>query len=182
MTSTRLMLASLAAALSIGCAAHVPMAPRSGILAAKQFATTPDRANLYVYRNENLGFAVSLGLMLDGDWLGETAAQTYFVVPVQPGPHVVVSKGEGTTELRFTAEPSKNYVWQEVKMGFASARSALHLVEEAGGRAGVLECELASANEKLLAGNPGCAKDTDCKGARVCERGTCVQPRGIPNM
>jgi hypothetical protein len=184
MVSTRtVVIAALLVTAATGCAAHVPMAPKEHDLAAKRFATGPDQANLYVYRNETLGFAVSLGLMLAGEWLGDSAARTYFVVPIAPGPHVIVSKGEGTTELRFSAEPRRNYfVWQEVKMGFASARSALHLVDDATGREGVLECELATANEKLVVGRSGCSKDSECKGARVCERGACVEPRGVPTM
>jgi hypothetical protein len=168
----------LALAMATGCAAHVPMAPPDQDLAAKQFVPAQQTANLYVYRHEQFGYAVSMGVLLDGTWLGDTAARTYLHLPIPPGEHRVISKAENTTEVSFTAEPGKNYfVWQEVKMGFAAPRSALHLVEEAEGRAAVTQCSLATTNASGR-GAPaaGCTKDTDCKGDRICSAGACVAP------
>jgi hypothetical protein len=169
----------VAIVVGTGCAAHVPMATPEQDVAAKQFVAASDLANLYVYRNEQLGFAVSMSVLLDGSWLGDTAALTYLHVPISPGDHRVISKTENTSEITFTAEPGKNYfVWQEVKMGMASARSALHLVEEEKGRAAVAECSLAKSNApaRPAAAMVGCTKDTDCKGDRICSAGSCVAP------
>jgi hypothetical protein len=170
----------LAVALA-GCAAHVPMASPEQDAAAKRFAAPADRANLYVYRHETFGFAVTLPLTLDGMQLGETAAQTYFVVPLAPGEHTLLSKGESTVELVLDVAAGRNYfVWQEVKMGFASARSALHQVDDATGRGAVGQCQLAKTSWNGATPG-GCAKDNDCKGARICHQGTCVEPaRAVP--
>jgi hypothetical protein len=54
-----------------------------------------------------------------------------------------VSKTENDVTLDIDAQPGKNYyVWQEVKMGMFAARSALHLVDETTGEAGVKQCKL----------------------------------------
>jgi hypothetical protein len=168
----------LAVMVGTGCAAHVPMATSEQDLAAKQFVASSDTANLYVYRNERMGLAVSMSVLLDGSWLGDTAAMTYLHVPITPGDHRVISKTENTAEVSFTAEPGKNYfVWQEVKMGMAAARSALHLVDDGKGRAAVAECSLAKSNAPTpAAAVVGCTKDTDCKGDRICSAGSCVAP------
>ncbi len=140
----RLALAGLAAALlaATGCAS-VPMMPEADDLAGKTFAAPPpDRAHLYVYRNESFGGGVKLGVLLDGYMAGETAAKTYALLPLAPGNHVVVSVAENREELPLQAVAGKTYfVWQEVKMGLLQARSKLTLVDEATGRAGVSECK-----------------------------------------
>ncbi len=129
--------------LASACAS-VPMASPEMDLAAKEFRTTPGKANLYVFRDESMGGAVKMSLILDGRLLGDTAAKTFLLEPLDPGPHALVSKTENDARLEFTAEAGKNvYVWQEVKMGVMSARSALHLVDEASARGRIAECKMA---------------------------------------
>lgn len=143
MTTPRMPLLVVLGALAAGCAS-VPKAPAELDLAAKEFRTTPGKANLYVFRDEGLGSAVKMPVLLDGRLLGDTAAKTFLLTAVEPGAHTLLSKTENDAVLDFTAEPGKNvYVWQEVKMGVWSARSKLHLVDEASARARVNACELA---------------------------------------
>ncbi|MDO6387585.1 MULTISPECIES: DUF2846 domain-containing protein [unclassified Uliginosibacterium] len=131
-----------AAALMTGCAS-VPMATPEQDAAAKSFAVTADKANVYIYRNENLGGAVKMPVVLDGKIVGDTLAKTYIKQEVAAGSHTIVSKAENDAELKFDVVAGKNYfVWQEVKMGIWMARSALNLVDEAQGKAGVAECKL----------------------------------------
>jgi hypothetical protein len=132
----------VATILSTGCAS-VQMASTEHDTAAKSFATKPDKANLYIYRNESMGAAVKMGVTLDGRTLGDTAAKTYFKVEVTPGEHTLISKAENDSVLSVKAEPGKNYfVWQEVKMGILYARSSLQLVDDSTGKTGVQECKL----------------------------------------
>jgi len=81
--------------------------------------------------------------------------------------------------VRLVVEPGKNYFFlQEVAFGTRAGRSFLHRVDEATGRAGVLASELAlSQSPSGPAAAPGCTKDLDCKGDRVCNDGVCVEPR-----
>lgn len=139
---TRLATVALFAALASGCAS-VPMATPAADATAKTFQVAPDKANLYIYRNESMGAAVKMKVLIDGQPAGQTAAKTYIMRTVDPGSHVVTSKAENESTVTVDAVAGQNYfLWQEVKMGFGSARSALQLVDEAKGKAGVAECKL----------------------------------------
>lgn len=129
-------------AMMTGCAS-VPMATADLDNQAKQFTTVPNKAKIYIYRNENMGAAVKMPLLLNGMSVGDTVAKSYVLREVEPGEHTIVSKTENDAELTLIAEPGVNYfVWQEVKMGAFSARSKLHLVTEAEGKKAVLGCKL----------------------------------------
>ncbi|EHR40496.1 DUF2846 domain-containing protein [Alishewanella jeotgali] len=129
-------------AMMTGCAS-VPMATADLDNQAKQFTTVPNKAKIYIYRNENMGAAVKMPLLLNGMSVGDTVAKSYVLREVEPGEHTIVSKTENDAELTLIAEPGVNYfVWQEVKMGAFSARSKLHLVAEAEGKKAVLGCKL----------------------------------------
>ena len=131
-----------AAALASGCAT-APMAPAERDQQAKAFQATPGAVNLYVYRNESFGAAISMDVIVDGHLVGTSVAKSYFLVQLKPGKHTVLSNAENVATLDFTGEPGHNYfVWQEVKMGLMRARNELHLVDDATGRAGVGECKL----------------------------------------
>lgn len=110
---------------------------------AKTFQTDPQKANLYIYRNETFGAAIRMTVLVDGQHAGDTAAQTYILRSVAPGRHTIVSKSENDSTLTVDAVAGRNYfVWQEIKMGFMSGRSELQLVDEATGRKAVGECKL----------------------------------------
>jgi hypothetical protein len=128
-----------------GCAS-VPMGDPVADAEMKRFGTVPDMSRVYIYRNENMGAAIKMTVTIDGRVIGATAANTYLVAEVPAGSHTIGSDAENLTMLKIDAKPGKNlYVWQEVKMGFGYARSALHLVDETEGRDGVLETKLASS-------------------------------------
>jgi hypothetical protein len=177
MTSSRTFIVLPLAVLAFACAS-VPLAPPEADAQAKRFqAPPPGHANLYVYRNEGFGGAVRMSVNLDGAALGDTAAKTYLYTPIPAGTHTVVSKSENDSTAIIEARAGESYfVWQEVKMGLWSARSALQMVTEDRGREGVLECKMGMTNPPS-----GCSKDTDCKGARVCEAGACVEVRPNTN-
>lgn len=129
--------------LLTGCAS-VPMAGLDQDVAAKTYQVKQGRSNIYVYRNENLGGAIKLTLLLDGKLVGDTAAKTYYLLEVDPGRHSLLSKAENDSVLDLNTEAGRNYfVWQEVKMGMWQPRSLLQQVDEATGRAGVEECKRA---------------------------------------
>jgi PBP1b-binding outer membrane lipoprotein LpoB len=139
--SITMVLAALTALLT-GCAS-VPMASVERDTAAKSFAVKPDKANIYVYRNETIGSAIKMPVALNGKLVGDTGPTTYMVLEVPPGTHTILSKTENDSTLTINAVGGRNYfVWQEVKMGMFAARSALQQVDEAKGKAGVAECKL----------------------------------------
>ena len=146
MSSRLIALGALAClVLASGCAS-VNMAPEAADSAAKTYAVKPGMGNIYVYRNEILGAAITLPVELNGKAVGATASKTYLLLPVAPGKHTLTSKGESGSTLAVDVAAGRNYfVWQEVKMGMLSGGSALHLVDEAKGKAGVAECKLIAA-------------------------------------
>jgi len=110
---------------------------------AKTFTVKPDKSNIYLYRNESMGAAVKMDVLLDGKPVGQTVANSYMEFEVSPGQHTIISKAENDDVLNINTESGKNYfVWQEVKMGMLYARNLLHLSDEQTGKAGVLECRL----------------------------------------
>ena len=143
MKSNAMQLMRLCVALAIvllsGCAS-VAMMPAEDDTRAKSFSAAPGKANIYVYRNEAMGAALTMPVSLDGKVAGNTAAKSYFLFQVNPGSHEVSSPD--AKPVRVAAEAGKNYfIWQEVKMGVMSGRPELQLVNDAAGKAGVMECK-----------------------------------------
>jgi hypothetical protein len=132
-----------AALLTLAACAAIPRAPKDRDAAAKTFATTPDKANLYVFRDSQVADALPATVLLDGKVLGATVGRTFLLAQIDPGPHELVSRGDNDAELAVTAEAAKNlFVWQEASQGFLKPRTKLHVVDEARGQAGVAACEL----------------------------------------
>ncbi len=128
--------------LLTGCAS-VPMASSDLDTKAKTFNPSPDKASLYIYRNENFGGAIPMSVDVNGRILGDTAAKTYFHLDLLPGKYEIQSHSENTSLLEVNAEAGNNYfIWQEIKMGVWMARSSLQLVDEAKGKEGVKESKL----------------------------------------
>lgn len=134
----------IVSAVLAGCAS-VPMGDAKQDAALKEFKTlSPDKAAIYVYRNETMGAAAKMDVQVDGQAIGQTVAHTYLYTEVAPGKHTVTSKAENTDTIELDVKPGTlAYVWQEVKMGVLSARSKLHLVSEPEGKKGVQESKLA---------------------------------------
>src|SRR3974390_2679839 len=133
------------AALLAACAT-VPMGSPEDDIRAKSFFTRPDKASIYLYRPESLGFAAPITIAIDGRVTGKTLGQTYLLLEVDPGEHEIASLSEDMATLRLNAEPGKSYyVWQEVKVGLWKVRSRLHEMSEAQGRSGVAECTIAKS-------------------------------------
>lgn len=135
----------IVAALS-GCAS-VPMASLDQDTKAKNFTPAPDKASIFIYRNETFGAAIPVTVSVNDRTIGQTASKTYFRFNVNPGKYVVKAHAENVAELSVQADAGKNYfIWQEMKMGMWSARANLTQVDETKGRAGVTESKLISSS------------------------------------
>lgn len=140
------LFACVGALLASGCAS-VPMASLEDDTRAKSFAVRPEKASIYVYRNESIGGAIPMTVTLDGRVAGQSGPQTYFMWEVEPGDHEVGSIAENVSTVRLRTLAGKAYyVWQEVKMGMWMARTAVQEVDEETGRKGVAECKRAQSN------------------------------------
>jgi hypothetical protein len=135
----------VASALLVAGCVTVPMADPAADKAAKLFTVPPGKSRIYVYRNESFGGAVTMNVFLDDRNLGQTAANTYLVADVDPGPHRILSTAENQDVFELTTVANRiYYIWQEVKMGFMFARNQLQQMDEKTGQAGVLESQLAT--------------------------------------
>lgn len=129
--------------LLLGGCASIPMAPVDQDIKAKNFAPSPNRASLYIFRNESFGGGSPFLVMVNGKALGQTAAQTYFFLSLRPGKYNIESHAENASSLSILIEPNKNYfVWQQVKLGLFHPRGSLEIVDENVGRSGVMESKL----------------------------------------
>lgn len=139
------LFAMVVALLAAGCAT-VPMASLEDDTQAKTHTVRPGKSNIYVYRNETFGGAITMTVTLDGRVAGQSGPQTYYLFEVDPGTHEVSSIAENTSTVRLSTVAGKSYyLWQEVKMGFWMARSQLQQVDENTGRKGVAECKRAQS-------------------------------------
>lgn len=139
----KLLVAAAIAVNLVGCAS-VNMGSPQQDAAAKAFKAPADKAGIYIYRNETMGAAIKMDVSVDGQRIGETAANTYLYKEVAPGKHTVESKAENTDKVEVDAKPGMLYfIWQEVKMGVLGARTKLNIVGEADGKKGVNETKLA---------------------------------------
>jgi hypothetical protein len=128
----------------IGCASPIK-APTEKDTSAKIFTPIADKASLFIYRNENYGMALGMPVMVNGHAIGETGAKTFFRLNLSAGTYVISSKSETISEIPLTLTEGKNYfVWQEIRMGLLTARTALRLVDENQGKNGVMESALLS--------------------------------------
>ncbi|RZI82971.1 MAG: DUF2846 domain-containing protein [Rubrivivax sp.] len=137
-------IAKIAAATSIvlmvGCAS-INSAPASVDAESKQFKTKPTVSQVYVYRNETMGAALSMPVTVDGKLAGNTGPHSFFKFDLPAGKHTFTSQGT-ESKLDVVTEAGKLYfVWQEVKMGAFSGGSKLQLVSEDEGKKGVAECK-----------------------------------------
>ena len=145
MLSAKLKFVWVAAIMAtLGGCASVPMGDAKQDAARKTFVAPADKAGVYIYRNESMGSAVKMDVEVDGKPIGQTVAKTYLYKELPPGKHSITSKAENTDTVEIDAKAGTlSYLWQEVKMGILSARTKLNLVNEAEGKKGVLETNLA---------------------------------------
>jgi len=136
-----LVVAGLATA---GCVS-VPTAPPELQAVALTFKPSPGMARIYVYRPGGaFGGASKLSVAIDSQIVGRTAAGTYMMVEVRPGPHRVSSPtGENESAVLLDAAADSMYfvkVWP--KMGFFSAHSGMERMDAAEARAGIATARL----------------------------------------
>ena len=130
-----------------GCAASVPLMGLEESTLAKQFnSPTEGKAGLYVYRLSHAPDETR-NIWVDGECLGDSAANVFFYVQVEGGvDHVVSTESEFKPyDLQIHTKTGQNYfVRQSMRMGILfKAQSALELVSEDEGKERVSKLKLA---------------------------------------
>jgi hypothetical protein len=132
--------------IGLGGCTSVPMGDVSRDAQLKKFIPPSEKSGIYIYRNETIGAAVTMSVDIDNLQYGKTASKTYLYKEVNPGKHIISSSAENVDSIEINTEKGTlSYIWQEVKMGFFSARTKLSKVSESEGKAGVLESSLAQS-------------------------------------
>ena len=118
----------LASFLIGGCA---KLAPPEVDTLAKLMQPVPDKAIVYLFRNEPASAPWKIKVTMDGKEMGSTSANTYFRWVIEPGRHVIVSDAENDAGLVLDAAPGQiYYVWQDVAFGILRPRTQLQLVDQ----------------------------------------------------
>jgi hypothetical protein len=137
----QILAALVVVASLVGCA-RLPFGDAQQDAAGKAFSVAPDRAAIYVFRDETTFWAGKVDVYVDTAPLGRTVGKTYLVKQVMPGRHTITSSADNIDTLEVNAEAgSITFVWLEVMLGW-SVRAKLHPVGDAVGRKGVLESRL----------------------------------------
>ncbi len=149
---TRSLLAlTIVAALAAGCGLSsraIEYSDQRTDAAGKTFAVTPGKANIYVYRDQAYMGETPLEVVLDERWSANTAGQTFFVVEVDTGTHLLRSRGDTESTLDLYAAPGQNlFVWLQVSPSVITVRGRMELKDEAEGKAAVLRCRRVGAFE-----------------------------------
>ena len=128
-----------------GCAS-INRAPPEQDTAAKKFTQNPETSQVYVYRNETLGAALSMPVTVDGKLAGTTGPKSFFKFDLPAGNHTLTSQGSKSILDIETQNGELYFIWQEVKMGAFSGGSELQVVDETKGKKGVSACKLIQSN------------------------------------
>lgn len=140
----------LAAALLSGCSS-VPIADGQRDAEAKAFLVNPQRANVYVFRNQGLAPGLATGLEVNGQSVGKLGVRTYMVLPLKPGKYALAAHAENDAGLDLVVAAGQNYyVWQEMKGG-TGGQAELHLVNPGVGSSGVREGRLTESPNTVAA-------------------------------
>lgn len=127
--------------LMYGCAS-INSAPPELDASAKKFEKNESISQVYIYRNETLGAALSMPVTVDGKLAGTTGPKSFFKFDLPAGKHTFTSQGDKSSIDIVTKNGELYYIWQEVKMGAFSGGSKLQLVDQDKGQKGVSECRL----------------------------------------
>ena len=123
--------------------ATAPMASASRDIETKNFVHSPDKAVIYIYRDEYAAYYVFMGILVDKQPIARTVSWSYLRLELSPGHHEITSRAEKDNEFAFQAEAGKLYFLRQVVMpGIKLPRSKLVSVSENDGRTGVNKCKL----------------------------------------
>ena len=109
----------------------------------KTFQSAPQKAGLYVYRNEMIDSGLKMEVKVDDESIGYTLGQTYLYRELKPGKYSITGIAANTDTLEVKLQPGTiTYIWQDVRMSAPYAKNRLRQVSEYDGQKGVMETSL----------------------------------------
>ena len=137
--SCRFVLAGLVIALALVACASTPQASPERDAEAKQFRTHPGYSTLYIYRPEvegNMDWQETV-LYVDNRMIGGTLPQTFYVVHVEPGTHLLAGIAGDQGRFKLVTRPDELYL---VELRESGGVSRYRLVEAETGKRVIREC------------------------------------------
>jgi hypothetical protein len=123
-----------------GCQ-QLPLTPED--IQARKFEAVPDKAVIYLFRDNPDFSEIEAAVSLDGELSFRTYPGTYYRWEVAPGMHRIQSFGGDTGQIRVQAERGKVYFVQQRVAGMRLApESTFENISEAQARAIVQRCVL----------------------------------------
>jgi hypothetical protein len=129
-------------------AACAPLPPSPQDLQAKRFEPLPDKAVLYLFRDEPDFTDAGAPVTVDGMMHGTTYPGTYLRLELAPGRHRIAgfAGDAGVIDLELQAGEIRFLQQSVVRHFIGPARSHFRLVDEHYGRQAVLRAELVGAH------------------------------------
>jgi len=132
---------ALVALASLSACASVPMATADLDVQGKRFqAPPPGKAAFYIYRESIFGGAYSLNVTMGPRTLGTLAADTWFLVDVDPGQYDMRCNAPESSDSKIVAIAAgeTRYVEVAIRMGLVQPRCAVFEVNAEQGQKAVL--------------------------------------------
>lgn len=121
--------------------------PITGKLALLKLQPTEGKALVYIIRNKSKGMIVKLNLDIDRKVIGQTMGKQFLYTFLDPGKHLIVSRGENISELPIKLEAGKTYfIQQKPQMGLFSVQSKLVRLEDEEAKRYLSYCRLSKSN------------------------------------
>lgn len=142
----------IALALTLGSCKSVAKLPGTdtpitGKIALQKLQPPEGKALVYIIRNKSMGMVTKLHLDIDRKVIGQTKGKQFLYTFLEPGSHLIVSRGENVSELPIKLEAGKTYfIQQKPKMGLFSIRSKLTRMEEEEAKRYLSYCRLSKSN------------------------------------
>ena len=131
-----------------GCQ-QLPLTPED--IQARKFESVPDKAVIYLLRDNPDFSEIEAAISLDGELSFRTYPGTYYRWEVAPGMHRIQSFGGDTGQIRVQAERGKVYFVQQRVAGMRLApESTFEPISESQARAVVKRCVLVKHAGRIL--------------------------------
>jgi hypothetical protein len=113
----------------------------------KNIVPPADKAVVYIIRPTIMGFAVPMRVDCDSFQVGWINAKTFLYTILDPGAHTFKCLAENEFHLDVNLEAGKVYYYEEqVKMGFAYARTKLKPLTDEEGVKRLEKCSISGSN------------------------------------
>ncbi|HLK30175.1 MAG TPA: hypothetical protein VKT28_16455 [Puia sp.] len=113
----------------------------------RNIAPSAGKALVYIIRPTIMAFAIPMRVDCDSFQMGWISAKTFLYTMLDPGAHTFKCLAENEFHLDANLEAGKIYYYEEqVKMGFAYARTKLKLLTEEEGKKKLEKCTISGSN------------------------------------